>query len=53
LRYATISITMDLYGHLMQGPEAEAAVLADAYLERASTRARLRALGPLTTTDPF
>ena len=42
-----IAITLDLYGHLMPGPEAEAATLLDAYLARAlggSTPPRL----PLT-----
>jgi integrase len=39
--HSTISITMDRYGHLMPGNEAEAAGLLDAYLERADTKARL------------
>jgi integrase len=39
--HATISITLDRYGHLMPGNEAEAAGLLDAYLERADTKARL------------
>jgi integrase len=30
--HATISITLDRYGHLMPGSEAEAAALLDAYL---------------------
>jgi integrase len=34
--HANISITMDRYGHLMPGNEAEAAGLLDAYLEEAS-----------------
>ncbi len=42
--HANISTTFDLYGHLMPGGEDEAAVLADADLERANTRARLAAL---------
>jgi integrase len=33
--HATISITLDRYGHLMPGNEAEAAGLLDAYLDRA------------------
>ena len=33
--HARIAITLDLYGHLMPGNEAEAADLLDAYLERA------------------
>ena len=39
--HATISITLDRYGHLMPRNEAEAADLLDAYLERADTAARL------------
>jgi integrase len=38
--HSTISITLDRYGHLMPGNEAEAAGLLDAYLERADTSAR-------------
>jgi integrase len=34
--HATISITLDRYGHLMPGNEAEAAGLLDAYLDRAT-----------------
>jgi hypothetical protein len=41
LSEAAISITLDRYGHLMPGNEAEAAGLLDAYLERADTSARL------------
>jgi hypothetical protein len=42
--HANIGVTMDRYGHLMPGDEAEAAALADAYLERANTAARLAAI---------
>ena len=42
--HATISVTLDRYGHLMPGNEEEAAGLLDAYLERADTTARLAAL---------
>lgn len=35
--HANISITLDRYGHLMPGNEAEAATLLDAYLEAAHT----------------
>ncbi len=42
--HANISITLDRYGHLMPGNEAEAAGLLDAYLERANTAARIVAL---------
>jgi integrase len=38
--HATISITLDCYGHLMPGNEDEAAGLLDAYLERSDSRAR-------------
>ena len=34
--HATLSITLDRYGHLMPGNEAEAAGLLDAYLDRAA-----------------
>jgi integrase len=49
--HSTISITMDRYGHLMPGNEAEAAGLLDAYLERADTAARLAQLEPETGTN--
>lgn len=39
--HANIAITIDTYGHLMPGSEAEAADLLTAYLERANTKARL------------
>ena len=42
--HATITITLDRYGHLFPGSEDEAAGLLDAYLERANTAARLAAL---------
>jgi integrase len=42
--HASVTVTYDRYGHLMPGNEDEAAALLDAYLERASTRARLAAL---------
>ena len=35
--HASITITLDRYGHLMPGNEDEAAALLDAYLERATT----------------
>ena len=34
--HANISITLDRYGHLMPGNEAEAATLLDAYLDAAA-----------------
>jgi integrase len=42
--HANIKITLDTYGHLMPGNEAEAAGLLDAYLLRADTSARLAQL---------
>ncbi len=42
--HANISVTMDRYGHLMPGNEAEAAGLLDAYLERADSQARIAQL---------
>jgi hypothetical protein len=44
--HANITITLDRYGHLMPGNEAEAAGLLDAYLRRANTKARLAQLAP-------
>jgi integrase len=32
--HANIGITLDLYGHLMPGSQAEAATLLDAYIAR-------------------
>jgi integrase len=40
--HSTISITLDLYGHLMPGNEAEAAGSLDAYLNSASNAAQAR-----------
>jgi integrase len=40
--HSSISITLDRYGHLFPGAEAEAAGLLDAYLQRADTAARVR-----------
>ena len=42
--HASITITLDRYGHLFPGSEDEAAGLLDAYLVRANTQARLAAL---------
>jgi integrase len=39
--HSSITVTFDLYGHLMPGNEAEAAGLLDAYLARSDTQARL------------
>jgi integrase len=42
--HSSIKVTFDLYGHLMPGSEREAAGMLDAYLERASSQARLAAI---------
>jgi integrase len=39
--HASITITLDRYGHLMPGNEEEAANLLDAYLTRADSAARV------------
>jgi integrase len=39
--HASVTITLDRYGHLMPGNEEEAAELLDAYLARAGTKARV------------
>jgi hypothetical protein len=41
---ASIQITLDRYGHLLPGSQAEAVQAIDAYLQRADTGARLAAL---------
>jgi hypothetical protein len=38
MEHASITITLDRYGHLFSGNEGEAAALVDAYLERTATR---------------
>jgi len=43
--HASVTVTYDLYGHLMPGSEAEAAERLDAYLERENTQGRLAQLG--------
>ena len=43
--HASVSITMDRYGHLMPGSEAEAASLLDAYLTAARERSDEQARG--------
>jgi integrase len=47
--HASVTTTYDRYGHLMPGNEDEAAALLDAYLERATSRARAAAIE--RTTD--
>jgi hypothetical protein len=42
--HSSIKVTFDLYRHLMPGSEREAAGMLDAFLERASSQARLAAL---------
>ena len=39
--HASVTITYDLYGHLMPGNEGEAADRLDTYLERAQTDAEM------------
>ncbi len=43
--HASVTITLDRYGHLMPGNEDESAALLDAYLDRATTGTPLRQLG--------
>ena len=43
--HASITITIDRYGHLMPGNEEAAAALLDGYLERSDTAARVATLG--------
>jgi integrase len=47
--HATISITLDRYGHLMPGNEDEAATLLDAYLARASAANSRASLAPVAS----
>jgi hypothetical protein len=42
--HAAMTLTLDRYGRLMPGNEAEAAGLLDAYLQRAGTAARRAAV---------
>jgi hypothetical protein len=44
LGHASITVTLDRYGHLFPGSEAERADLLDAYLARANTSERLAQL---------
>jgi integrase len=46
--HANIAITLDLYGHLMPGSQAEAATLLDAYLARVVGGSA----SPATSPDP-
>jgi integrase len=43
--HASVTITLDRYGHQFPGDEGEAAGLLDAYLERANRAARLAQVG--------
>ena len=43
--HANISITLDRYGHLMPGSEAQAAELLDSYLDAERERAAQQARG--------
>lgn len=42
--HSSIKVTFDLYGHLTPGSEWEAAGILDAFLEHASTQARIAAV---------
>ncbi|MGA6947460.1 MAG: tyrosine-type recombinase/integrase [Solirubrobacterales bacterium] len=53
--HASITTTLDRYGHLFPGSEAEAASLLDAYLARADSRSRIAQLerrAALEAPDP-
>jgi hypothetical protein len=54
--HATITVTLDTYGHLMPGSEAEAAALAESYIaaqqERAEEAARAAGLHEDGVTGP-
>lgn len=41
--HSSITVTLDLYGHLLPGAEDEAAELMDAYIERQRTKLRAAA----------
>jgi hypothetical protein len=45
--HSSITVTLDRYGHLMPGAEAEAAGMLDRYLELASGGARSGRRAPL------
>jgi integrase len=49
--HSSIKVTFDLYGHLMPGSEREAAGMLDAFLERASSQARLASAPGSQTTN--
>lgn len=48
--HASITTTLDRYGHLFPGSEAEAASLLDAYLARADSESRIAQLSTATET---
>ena len=48
--HASITTTLDRYGHLFPGSEAEAASLLDAYLARADSGARIAQLDTATVS---
>jgi hypothetical protein len=51
--HASITVTLDTYGHLMPGSEAEAAALVDAYLtaQRKQAEDQARAAGDELTGE--
>lgn len=49
LGHSTITVTFDVYGHLLPGSEKESAERLDAYLQRSDTASRLAQLDPVQT----
>lgn len=50
LGHSSITVTFDVYGHLLPGSEQESAERIDAYLQRADTAARLAQIEPVEAT---
>jgi integrase len=50
--HSSITVTLDRYGHLFPGSEAEAADLLDTYLQRANTAARVAAVSDGSRSEP-
>lgn len=51
LGHASITTTLDRYGHLLPGSLSEAATLLDAYLDRTGERTGEREANPLLIAD--
>ncbi|MDX6595313.1 MAG: hypothetical protein QOI72_695, partial [Solirubrobacterales bacterium] len=47
LGHSTITVTFDVYGHLLPGSEQESAERLDAFLQRDDTASRLAQLNPV------